>query len=52
MKWAGRPDVIIVLIVPICGFDTRIEGYEYHRLEKYSKEDVLEKIHIAAQEER
>ena len=36
----------------ICGFDTRIEGYEYRRLEKYSKEDVLEKIHIAAQEER
>ena len=36
----------------ICGFDTRIEGYEYRKLEKYSKEDVLEKIHIAAQEDK
>ena len=36
----------------ICGFDTRIDGYEYRKLEKYSKEDVLEKIHIAAQEEK
>lgn len=25
----------------ICGFDARIEGYEYRKLKKYSKEEVL-----------
>ena len=29
----------------ICGFDEAIPGYEYHRLGKLSKEEVLEKIH-------
>ena len=52
MKWAGRTGCDYCAYRAICGFDTRIEGYEYRRLEKYSKEDVLEKIHIAAQEER
>lgn len=34
----------------ICGFDPRIEGYEYQHLEKYPKETVMEKIHIAVQD--
>ena len=29
----------------ICGFDETIPGYEYRRLGKLSKEEVLEKIH-------
>lgn len=28
----------------ICGFDPRVEGCEYRRLEKYSKEDALEQM--------
>lgn len=30
----------------ICGFDTRIEGYEYRSLKKYSQEEVLELMKI------
>lgn len=28
----------------ICGFDTRLDGYEYRTLEKYSREEVLERM--------
>lgn len=28
----------------ICGFDIRLDGYQYRELEKYSAEEVLEKI--------
>lgn len=28
----------------ICGFDIRLDGYQYRELEKYSTEEVLEKI--------
>ena len=28
----------------ICGFDVRLDGYEYNKLEKYSKEETVEKI--------
>ena len=33
----------------ICGFDEAIPGYEYRRLGKLSKEEVLEKIHEKAE---
>lgn len=33
----------------ICGFDETIPGYEYHRLGKLTKEEVLEKIHEDAE---
>lgn len=29
----------------ICGFDEQIPGYEYRRLKKYSKDEVIEKIY-------
>lgn len=28
----------------ICGFDARLDGYEYRKLEKYSREEVMEQI--------
>lgn len=28
----------------VCGFDARLDGYEYRTLEKYSREEVLERI--------
>jgi ATP-dependent helicase/nuclease subunit B len=37
----------------VCGFDIGLDGYEYRDLERYSREEVLKKIHdrVEAQEE-
>lgn len=36
----------------ICGFDVTLDGYEYHNLEKYKSEEVIQMIHQHLKEKR
>lgn len=36
----------------ICGFDVTLDGYEYHNLEKYKSEEVIQMIHQHLEEKR
>ena len=36
----------------VCGFDTQLEGYAYHQLEKYGKEEVVEQMRNAVERMR
>ena len=34
----------------VCGFDPRLDGYGFRRLEKYSKEEAIQRIREHAEE--
>ncbi len=52
MKWAGRPDVIIVPIVQFADLIQESKAMNIADLRNIPKRMCWKKIHIAAQEER